>query len=460
MKTKQAAPAKIAAKIAEQERITVPCATVAVVLLMSGGALAHGTSNVEARFAIAPPDAAAGSTASLEITLVPLEDGATANAIVEAKVFRDGVEQRLTLTRSEGEKFAVPLTLERGNADLRILLVRGDKREVAMSGFTVTDKLEPIPELNRSLYFNPAGRFDAIPWLDNLSGAVGALFAVVAIALLWRTRRRPEPRAQAPAPHEKPVAVLWLAAAGALAMPLGGYWDIAFHMDQGREGLFSPPHRLIYAGILISLMVIGASLLLGRPAGKSWRAHVTSDGFAFAAAVAAFLQLSSAPFDEVWHTLFGLDVSVWSPPHALLIFGAIAVCLCLAGLSVRGQGVGVDAARVLALAAAMLAADVFLAESVYPFPSWHVSQQRPAFVFVALEVVAAALVASVAVRVSRWRFAATASLAVFLSLRGALYPFLALLSVKAAPAFPLWLVALPLVGVVIDLAAARRALAG
>lgn len=425
----------------------------AMPLLVGGGVLAHGTSNVEARFAIAPPDAAAGSTASLEITLVPLQEGATNAAVVEAKVFRGGVEQRFTLTRSEGEKFIVPLTLERGNADLRIFLVRGDKREVAMSGFTVTDKLEPIPELNRNLYFNPAGRFDAIPWLDNLSGAVGAFFAVVAIALLWR--RRPTRAGEAP-PHEKPVAVLWIAAAGALAMPLGGYWDIAFHMDQGREGLFSPPHRLIYAGILLSLLVIGASFFLRRPSGTTWRAHVTSDRFAFAAAVAAFFQLSSAPFDELWHNLFGLDVSVWSPPHALLIFGAIAVCLCLSGLAVRGSGMSVDAARVLALAAAMLAADVFLAESVYAFPSWHVSQQRPAFVFIALEVVAATLVASVAVRVARRRFAATASLAVFLALRGALYPFLALLSVKAAPAFPLWLAALPLLGVAIDLAAARR----
>lgn len=416
-------------------------------LLLSETVLAHGTSNVEARFAIVPADAPAGSTANVEITLVPLQADATANAVVEVKVLRAGAEQRLALTRSEGERFLAPLVLERGNADVRVFLIRGDKREVAMSGFTVNDKLEPIPEINSGLFFNPAGRFDAIPWLDNVSGAVGGLAALLAIALLWR--RRPPKATTALSPHEKPVLALWIAAGGALAMPLGGYWDIAFHMDAGREGLFSPPHRLIYAGILLSLFVIGASLLR-RPAGKGWREHWTSDPFAFAAGIAAALQLSSAPFDELWHNLFGLDVSVWSPPHALLIFGAIAVCLCLSGLAVRGAGPAVDAARVLALAGAMLAADVFLAESVYEFPSWHVSQQRHALIFVALELIAASLVASVAVRVVRTRFAATASLAVFLALRGALYPFLALLAVKATPAFPLWLVALPLVGVLVD----------
>ena len=30
----------------------------------------------------------------------------------------------------------------------------------------------------------------------------------------------------------------------------------------------------------------------------------------------------AAPIDDLWHRLFGLDVTIWSPPHLLGIFGA------------------------------------------------------------------------------------------------------------------------------------------
>jgi hypothetical protein len=33
----------------------------------------------------------------------------------------------------------------------------------------------------------------------------------------------------------------------------------------------------------------------------------------------------SAPFDEVWHRLFGVDVSLWSPPHLFAIAAAGAI---------------------------------------------------------------------------------------------------------------------------------------
>jgi hypothetical protein len=41
----------------------------------------------------------------------------------------------------------------------------------------------------------------------------------------------------------------------------------------------------------------------------------------------------AAPFDELWHRLFGLDVTIWSPPHLMGLLGAAAsaaACLLIA----------------------------------------------------------------------------------------------------------------------------------
>ena len=37
--------------------------------------------------------------------------------------------------------------------------------------------------------------------------------------------------------------------------------------------------------------------------------------------------LTSAPFDNWWHSAYGLDVEIVSPPHVLLIGGILAVQL-------------------------------------------------------------------------------------------------------------------------------------
>jgi hypothetical protein len=51
-------------------------------------------------------------------------------------------------------------------------------------------------------------------------------------------------------------------------------------------------------------------------------------GFAVAGAGALGAVLS-APFDEAWHRLFGIDVTVWSPPHLFAIAAAGAMRLGL-----------------------------------------------------------------------------------------------------------------------------------
>src|SRR5438132_12141507 len=40
------------------------------------------------------------------------------------------------------------------------------------------------------------------------------------------------------------------------------------------------------------------------------------------AAVGMALTILAAPIDDLWHRLFGIDVTVWSPPHLLGLAGA------------------------------------------------------------------------------------------------------------------------------------------
>ena len=48
---------------------------------------------------------------------------------------------------------------------------------------------------------------------------------------------------------------------------------------------------------------------------------------AFIAAWGGVAMITSAPFDDWWHSAYGLDVKILSPPHVLLIAGILAVQL-------------------------------------------------------------------------------------------------------------------------------------
>lgn len=103
-------------------------------------------------------------------------------------------------------------------------------------------------------------------------------------------------------------------ALGANALELAGvYWDVGWHHARGRETFWSPPHIAIYAGVALALLVASVGML---GAAGRWRAYR-------AAAMGPLVQVLAAPVDELWHRLFGQDVSIWSPPHLLGILGGM-----------------------------------------------------------------------------------------------------------------------------------------
>lgn len=114
---------------------------------------------------------------------------------------------------------------------------------------------------------------------------------------------------------------------------LGILWDIAWHMSIGRDGLFSPPHVVVYvgaatAGIFSGFQVLKTSFW-GSLIDKSkmvnfWGIFYSSLGglFCIWGGLAA---ITSAPFDDWWHNTYGLDVQIFSPPHMVLLLGLMGV---------------------------------------------------------------------------------------------------------------------------------------
>src|SRR3954452_8383036 len=113
-----------------------------------------------------------------------------------------------------------------------------------------------------------------------------------------------------------------------LVAVLGMYWDISLHIDNGRDPgpLANPAHYLILVGLygVFAAGVLAIALPKERP-GKAavrikedWYAPV---GGLLIAACGGFALLGF-PLDDMWHRLFGQDVTLWGPTHLMLFGGA------------------------------------------------------------------------------------------------------------------------------------------
>lgn len=118
-----------------------------------------------------------------------------------------------------------------------------------------------------------------------------------------------------------------------LCIVWGLLWDIMWHMSIGRDGLFSAPHLLIYAGAVVSGLFSGFKILqmtLQRTHPERllvirfWGVFYSSLG-ALYCVWGALAMLTSAPFDDWWHNTYGLDVQILTPPHTVLVLGMMFV---------------------------------------------------------------------------------------------------------------------------------------
>ena len=131
---------------------------------------------------------------------------------------------------------------------------------------------------------------------------------------------------------------LWVLLGANLLAAWGVQWDIQWHVQIGRDSFWIPPHVMTYSGVallvLASFGVLARDTLRHRLAGRAPEGTqricglTGTRGFLLAACGIA-LTVLAAPIDDLWHRLFGIDVTLWSPPHLLGLLGvAINTLAC------------------------------------------------------------------------------------------------------------------------------------
>ena len=138
-----------------------------------------------------------------------------------------------------------------------------------------------------------------------------------------------------------------------LVAVIGMYWDISLHIDNGRDPgpLANPAHYLILFG-LFGIFVAGLlSMALPEPGTKpsTTAVRLQKDWYAPLGAVlmtaCAGFALSGFPLDDVWHRIFGQDVTLWGPTHLMLIGGASLATLAAAMLIAEGARAATKSGR-------------------------------------------------------------------------------------------------------------------
>jgi hypothetical protein len=148
-------------------------------------------------------------------------------------------------------------------------------------------------------------------------------------------------------PTTFPDVALALALVSGAAGMVGVYLDTAWHRTVGRDSFFILPHVFIYCGGLGVWAAALASLAratfgrAGEFGGPVFRWGPLRLPFGFALTAFGILVIvAAAPVDAWWHTTFGKDVLIWSPPHLMLHLGAgiAALGLLFAAAAQRGRG--------------------------------------------------------------------------------------------------------------------------
>jgi hypothetical protein len=251
---------------------------------------------------------------------------------------------------------------------------------------------------------------------------------------------------------------------------IGMYWDIALHIDNGRDAgpLANPAHYFILAGLfgIFSAGFFAMVLPKERPStvsvrlGRDWYAPL---GGVLICACGAF-SLIGFPLDDVWHRLFGQDVTLWGPTHLMLIGGAAMTLVGIAVLTVEGLRSNASSetpveellhtkmARAIALTGGlMLGLSTFQAEFDFGVPQFQL-------IFQPMLLMLAAGVGLVLARVYAGPGAALGAAGFFILIRGGLAILVGPVLGQTMPHFPLYIAEAVVVEAVALFVSTRRPL--
>lgn len=208
----------------------------------------------------------------------------------------------------------------------------------------------------------------------------------------------------------------------------GFIWDVSLHIGNGRDPgpLANPAHYFILFGLFL-LFIAGCMacvLPYDKPGASAVR--ITRDWYAPVGGIlmagCGLYALIGFPLDDIWHRIFGQDVTLWGPTHLMMIGGAgfstlSAIMLNHEGLKAMGDdaptgGVGIKFIQYLGFGGILVGLSVYQIEF-----DFGVAQFRQ--VFQPMLIAAAAAFGLVAARIMLGRGAAIIAALLAIVLRGA-----------------------------------------
>lgn len=268
-----------------------------------------------------------------------------------------------------------------------------------------------------------------------------------------------------------PLAITAISLVGAL---FGYMWDVSLHIDRGRdEGPFAnPSHFFILAGLYgviaagyLSTVLVRPGELPGRSALRiSSQSALPLGGVLIGAA--GLFAFAGFPLDDLWHRLFGQDVTLWGPTHLVMLSGGLLTLVGVAvlfeeGVAVAGERRRADAAagngatarverrplerladllptvplwptRALIAGGFLAGLSIYQGEFDYGVPQFELVLQP-------LMIAASAALALVAARIWLGPGGALAAVGFYLLIRGAMWLMVGPILGETEPAMPLYI---------------------
>jgi hypothetical protein len=166
------------------------------------------------------------------------------------------------------------------------------------------------------------------------AAAIVVTLVLLGIAYLHRSQRitwltgladRTGQRFKRPSWEALPIFVLIATTQAAL---FGFIWDVSLHIGKGRDPgpLANPAHYFILIGLFLVFLAGALSLVIpfGKPGTAAVRItehwYVPVGGLLLTAC--SLYSLTGFRLDDLWHRMFGQDVTLWGPTHLMMIGGA------------------------------------------------------------------------------------------------------------------------------------------
>jgi len=114
---------------------------------------------------------------------------------------------------------------------------------------------------------------------------------------------------------------------------IGGAWDIQWHVAIGRDSLWIPPHLMVFLAFVSGLAIVvimiayetGLSIAGQELPHTARLGRLRAPGAYFGILFGYAAALLAGVIDELWHRAFGIDATLWSPPHLLIMVATVVV---------------------------------------------------------------------------------------------------------------------------------------